>query len=487
MQEQIRNEYPEAVVAAGRRRLMRSAMALTVAAVLAVVGSACGMAQSDAGEGGETESAISNSQAHPAEDGGALATEGQRALETRARQILATDVVQQQIRQVQELYESDTQGTTSTGETTAAAAASAIGAAATQYAVTEDPDRPVLMWVVNLQHKFAGLDMPNSGYGIENPDNVYRQATVAGDARYEIRGLMPEQAPSEVHFEMRDSIPGTAALTAEGGTPMATLSSDAIETGPDGAFVVTVDSDPAEGRANHLQIPADGTSLLLVRDLLNDWSTEAPSRLDIVRVDGPPVAPEASVDQQAARTAEILGQIAPFWMEYFNEYYYTAPENRIRPVRERPGGRGLATGGRFALADDEALVFTVDPVGAKSLGVQISDPWGVAYPYREGTSSLNMTQAESDQDGTYTFVISRNDPGVHNWLDPNGHDTGMIALRWQSMSGEPDVEAALRSSAVVKVADLAAELPDGTVFVDPEERQLQQEQRAFDFDRRLTQ
>ncbi|MCL2534241.1 MAG: hypothetical protein FWE39_08745 [Nocardiaceae bacterium] len=425
-------------------------------------------------------------QIQPASDGGALATDGQRALETRVRQIIATDVVQKQIREVQALYESDPQGATPTGKATAAAAAASIGAAAAQYAVTEDPDRPDFMWVVTLQHEFAGLSMPNSGYGIENPDNVYRQTTVAGDARYEIRGRMPEQAPAEVHFELRDSIPGTAALTAEGGTQLGTLGGDAIATAPDGTFVVTVDADPANGRANHLQIPADGTSLLLVRDLLNDWSSETPSRLEIVRVDGPPVASEPTVDQQAARTAELLTQIAPFWMEYFNQYYYKTPENQIRPVRERPGGRGLSSGGRFVLADDEALVFTVDPVGAKSLGVQISDPWGVAYPYRDRTSSLNTTQAKPNADGTFTFVISRTDPGVYNWLDPNGNDSGMIALRWQSLTGKPDVGAALRNSAVVKIDDLAAILPDGTVLVDAAGRKAQQEQRAADFDRRLT-
>ncbi|MFD4405090.1 hypothetical protein ACFWPH_20250 [Nocardia sp. NPDC058499] len=463
---------------------MRTATALVSVAALAVVGTACTAAQNGTGEAGRT---TTNSLERPAEDGGALATAGQRALEARVRQILATDVVQQQIQQVRELYDSDPQGATPSGRATAAAAAASIGAAAAQYAVTEDPDRPVLMWAVTLPHRFAGLDMPNSGYGIENPDNVYRQVTVAGDARYEIRGRFPGQAPAEVHFEMRDSIPGTAALTAEGGTQVGSLTGDAIETEPDGTFVLTMDSAPANGRPNHMQIPAGDTSLLIVRDLLNDWASETPSRLEIVRVDGPPVAPERTVDQQAARTAEILGQIAPFWMKYFNEYYYKTPENQIRPARERPGGRGLSTGGRFALAAGEALVFTVDPVGAESLGVQISDPWGVAYPYRDKTGSLNTTQAVPNPDGTYTFVVSPQDPGVRNWLDPSGNDAGLIAVRWQSVPGKPPVDAALRSSAVLQVADLSTALPDGTVFVDPEERRVQQQQRATDFDRRLTQ
>ncbi|WP_165037443.1 hypothetical protein [Rhodococcus sp. 14C212] len=112
---------------------------------------------------------------------------------------------------------------------------------------------------------------------------------------------------------------------------------------------------------------------------------------------------------------------------------------------------------------------------------------GVAYPYRDRTSSLNATQAKPNADGTYTFVISGHDPGVYNWLDPNGHDSGMIAVRWQSLTGRPAVDEALRSSSVVRLGALSASLPAGTAVVDAGERRAQQTQRAADFDRRLTQ
>ena len=38
--------------------------------------------------------------------------------------------------------------------------------------------------------------MPNSGYGIENPDNVYRHILTYGRSPYEIRGFMPKNQPA---------------------------------------------------------------------------------------------------------------------------------------------------------------------------------------------------------------------------------------------------------------------------------------------------
>ncbi|WP_280418953.1 hypothetical protein [Nocardia carnea] len=51
-----------------------------------------------------------------------------------------------------------------------------------------------------------------------------------------------------------------------------------------------------------------------------------------------------------------------------------------------------------------------------------------------------------------------------------GNDAGLIAVRWQSVPGKPPVDAALRSSAVVQVADLPRELPESTMRVTPAER-----------------
>ena len=61
----------------------------------------------------------------------------------------------------------------------------------------------------------------------------------------------------------------------------------------------------------------------------------------------------------------------------------------------REGGRwGLSSSGHFQLADDEALVLTLDPIGAKYLAVQLASGWLGSLDYLHHTASLNLSQAK---------------------------------------------------------------------------------------------
>ena len=63
-----------------------------------------------------------------------------------------------------------------------------------------------------------------------------------------------------------------------------------MEFGPDGAFTITVDPTPADGRKNHIQTQP-GCYAIWVRDALGDWSPTSANRLWVRRidpVDGPP-------------------------------------------------------------------------------------------------------------------------------------------------------------------------------------------------------
>ncbi|WP_336970745.1 DUF1214 domain-containing protein [Sphingobium aromaticiconvertens] len=417
---------------------------------------------------------------------GALANARQIALETTALRILASAPMQAEIKRVEALYAADPQGSTPTGRATIRRAAESIAMAAIQYAVGEDTDRPAVMWVVNAPHDWFGVRVPRSGYGIDNPDNVYRNVMIDGAARYEIHGRVKRPGPAELHFELRDSIPGTAAMAAEGGKQLGTLRSDQMRIAPDGRFTITLDSAPAGERPNHIQTPAQDKALLVVRDLFTDWATQNPVALDIRRVAGPPLTPPPSDDAVARRAAALLSQMAPYWVAYDNKFVFTKPVNHIGVPRVRPGGRGFSTSGHFNLRSDEAWVVTLRSLGAASLGFQLTDPWGVAYDYVERTSSLNDAQAKPNADGSYTFVISPRDPGVYNWLDPEGHAAGMFAVRWQSLPPNTAPTDAVKEFKVVPLAQLKQMLPAGAAQVTPLGRKTQLDERVASYKRRLT-
>lgn len=414
-----------------------------------------------------------------------LGTPKQIEREKLALQVLDTPQVRKALQSVKALYAKDAQGRTPTGKATIDRAAESISMAAIYMAIAEDLTRPYPFWSVNAPHEWHGLKMPRSGFGIDNPDNIYRPFRVEGGARYEVRGRIKQPGPAELHFELRDSVPGTGQMVAEAAKQLATLRSDKITVNTDGSFVVAIDSDPNGDRVNHIAMPSKGNFHMSVRQLFTDWATQNPVDLDVVRLSGGSSEQPLTVAQLADRAAALLGKIAPFWVAYDNRFVFSEPANQVRTPRIRPGGRGLSTGGHFQLNNDQAWVFTVDPLGAASLGVQLTDPWGVAYDYVARTSSLNNMQAKANADGTYTFVISAQDPGVYNWLDPEGYSAGMMAIRWQSGPEVQAPEKALRDSTLVKVQDLRTVLPVGTAFVTPAERAAQQAERAAQYARRL--
>jgi hypothetical protein len=95
-------------------------------------------------------------------------------------------------------------------------------------------------------------------------------------------------------------------------------------------------------------------------------------------------------------------------------------------------------GVRYDLKPGEVFLLTLKQGRAAYLGVQTADPWFLAADARRHTASLNTSQAEPNGDGTYTYVVAAEDPGVANWLDTGGLSQGLALPRWQAVpAGEP--------------------------------------------------
>ena len=73
---------------------------------------------------------------------------------------------------------------------------------------------------------------------------------------------------------------------------------------------------------------------------------------------------------------------------------------------------------------------------------------------------------------------------VWNWVSTGGLNQGTMAIRFQRID-DSDPNNPKVSSQVVKTADLASVLPDGTVLVTPPERQAQLAARKQGFDKRF--
>jgi hypothetical protein len=419
-----------------------------------------------------------------------LAKPGQREREAQALRIYQRPELQEQLRIAKAQFAASALAQIPDGKATIDRASEALAISAAYYAANSDTMHPFIFWGTNAAHEWMGLDVPSSGYGLDAPDNIYRSAAFDGDGRYVVRGKVHGTGPAQQSFVVYRGLPGvTRTMNNEGHMDeIAGIASEAIVRDTQGNYTLTIDAEPANGRANHLQVPRDLKGMhLMIRDSLNDWDKELPVDLTIERLDAPATPPPPrSEDELTAIAVSALAGNVPFWLNWFESYVYAKPLNDIPTPWKRVQGWGMTQQGRFALKEGEAWVVTLDPLGARFFDFQISDPWTKAVEYVSRTGSFNTSQAAKNADGTITLVASPVDPGVHNWLDTSGLKSGTFQVRWQGLPASvTSGEGAVRKVEVVPLADLAKHLPEGMRMVDKAGRAAQLAQREKSYANRL--
>ncbi|CAN7557296.1 hypothetical protein [Mycolicibacterium frederiksbergense] len=380
-------------------------------------------------------------------------------------------------------------------------------------------NKPTVVMQVAPPHAWYGQNVGASRILYDNPDTIYRFMGVNGASSYVITGKFADLAnlPADTSFSVLTGLTGNTA---------AVLTKDQLVIGDDGAFTITLDKTPANGRQNHLQLTAD-TTIVATRNTLSDWATQQPMSLEITRVGGPPnslfsqlggfaipgIGP-AVVRSKLLTTLVSLVPPLPFVPPVLRgavtaiimalgvqrEATYMAVATtdpttgeRIEPnVLKNPTRNAeflatqLQSAGYFQLADEEALVITIDRAGAGYFVVPVTDDWTITEDYWNEQTSLNNVQSVADDAGntTYTLVVSPSDPGVANWVSTGGLNQGTISIRFQDI--DPDVaQLPTVSARVVPLSELASVLPPTTQYVTQEQRAAQLATRKAGFDNRF--
>ncbi|MEI6251400.1 MAG: DUF1214 domain-containing protein [Mycobacteriaceae bacterium] len=382
-------------------------------------------------------------------------------------------------------------------------------------------NQPTIVTQVAPPHQWYGADVLGSRILYDNPDTIYRFTGVNYASQYVITGRLPENA-RQASFSV---------LTGTTGTTSAVLDADQLELGPDGTFVITASGDPAmPGQKNHLQLTPD-TTLIAIRDTLEDWNVQEPMALAIHRTAGPPnslfsqfggfaipvIGPAVAKSPLLTSLVSVIPPLpstppfvqgllaAALMLRGLSEeatYIRVATTDPLTGELRPPNvftdptrnasflATQLQSAGYFQLAGDESLVLTIRPNNAGYFSVPVTNAWTITGNYADQQTSLNNAQARSNPDGSYTIVVSPTEPlladgtSVWNWDSTGGLNQGTIAIRFQQIDAN-DPNNPKVSSQVVKTADLASVLPDGTVVVTAPERQAQLASRKEGFDMRF--
>lgn len=416
-----------------------------------------------------------------------LATEDQLAAEQQISQIVDTPVVQLAKGVLKVVWYAQALKNFSAVGGPDAANLAQLDAAAEEYAnqsATEflllNSNNPKLLLQVNPPHSWYGQDAGGTRVWYDNPDTVYRFTGVNAASEYVIKGhINPGTDPTDTNFSVLTGITGDTA---------ANLSGKDLVVDENGDFTITVSSKPAgPDDVNHLQLPSNAT-ILTTRNTMSDWNSQEPMTLSIERVSGPPeslfgqiggfaipgIGPavvdnptllnvvssipafdEAPLLLSSTETA-LLMMVTGISGE--NTYMSVATTDPVTGELREPNtlsepahnasflANQLQSAGYFQLDDDEAMIVTVDPGTATYFSVPVYNDWTITDNYWDQQTSLNNGQAiqnldeNGNPDGTYTVVISKNDPQVANWVSTGGLNQGTISMRFQGVDPDsPDV------------------------------------------------
>lgn len=145
--------------------------------------------------------------------------------------------------------------------------------------------------------------------------------------------------------------------------------------------------------------------------------------------------------------------------------------NIMRPPLGIPGGGAEIQYGlsRVELQDDEALLIESEVPDAPYWGFHVyTMPWFSQIDPAARITALNDRQSHVSSDGNVRYVVSRNDPGIQNWLDTAGLPTLSVFYRWIWSNNSPTPTAR-----VVKLSDVRSHLPADTPQFDAEQRKAQ--------------
>jgi len=341
-------------------------------------------------------------------------------------------------------------------------------------------------------------DTPRRWYGHEfavgtsgdNPDAIYRTAIIDGSRSYIVEGRIASAKPAVqlvIEVDAADLTHPASMMDMSTNPPrvqsatLAILIDSKMQLGPNGTFHVTLGGEGSG--PNHVTL-RPGLLTVGTRDILADWR-QRPARLAIrelspsLRPAFPPLSPAGMRDQVLADLPDFI----KFWAHFPEIWFGGLKPNTHSEPMGRIGGWGFVAGLRFDLKPDEAMIITTTRGGARYTGFQLNDPWMIQPDARRYQVCLNNSQAEWNKDGSATYVIAAEDPGVANWLDPAGVSSGLGIMRWQAVPDGATKDGLIREVRIVKLSEVAAmQLPR----ITPAQRRAEIADRAAAYASRTT-
>lgn len=320
-------------------------------------------------------------------------------------------------------------------------------------------------------HRNTGWQTDMYTLGQNGQDLIYGLVFVDGRQTYRMRGRMGDL--KVFLLQVQDGIFGEPDVKVTGNYDWANF-----KIGPDGSFEVILSPDEQSGNWIRLDRAHD-FQFLHIRRSLTDWNGDA-GELGLERISELPDdyydADEFDEAAMAARirraTLFVRYLMGSFNIGLYDMYLKNAGQKNVLTllpgtVTSQVGSPSNNTAmAIFELQQDEALIIELDEIPRGTYwSFQLGDVWSRSLDFMNRMSTLNDREISVDSDGGVRVVVSLQDPGINNWLDPCGRIEGTVVFRNYRSTAAP-----VPKSRKVKLSELTSVLPADTRRITPAQR-----------------
>jgi len=299
-----------------------------------------------------------------------------------------------------------------------------------------DPERPVWRRIVTPTRKFSG----------DNADAIYFEAPIRGDRSYRITGNVTDAVYTAFTVEA-GAIDGSYPDRTDG-----MLNDTQFDVAADGSYEITLGGAPQD--RNWLALSADAGRLTSRHYF--EWESPAAGTdvhlpLTIANLDPPDEPPPPwDDDLVAAAIRRVATHVRGKTTDGPRPAERAAPPDWVGqipnefPVPQEPGDIALSAAdahyslGRWLLGPNEALVVTGRWPVCRFASVCAWNRFQQTLDYVNRPVSRNRASTTLEADGSFRMVVAHADPGIPNWIDTEGRDSGTLFFRFFLAEGDID-------------------------------------------------
>jgi hypothetical protein len=309
-------------------------------------------------------------------------------------------------------------------------------------ALEADPRRPEFRPTMSSGRRFYG----------DNPDAIYQSTTIDPSLAYRIRA----NTKGAVFTSFTVEGGGSLDTRYPPGRVVSSLNDTKLGVGSDGSYEIIASVECPSGSGPWLPLAPDACSIVTRHYFEGDVSVDRRLviPIEIEPLGAAPSIPSAQAAASLDDTAVASGirRVANFVRGLSLDYGKNGPvidfasqePNRFGPPS---GSRGEAGQGpvdqsnlwaNFELGPGEALVIEGRFPRCRFGNLVV---WNrhLQSLGRPGTrASLNRRQTRLEADGRFRIVVAHEDPGVPNWLDTGGEQSGVVFVRYLLPEERPE-------------------------------------------------